>query len=740
MSQVAEGTSLASNGVATGKGRLRVIPGRPYRLILKAGRAGTGSPSPMERCRLELRCKTSFTASGFFPFPGDGSGWLPPLQPGDHADEAMVEFRAPPDASAIDYELMHADPASAGTLNLRLEPLGPSLPADLLRCLVEPEATGQQPCRVLELGEWSRAVIAPSGGQVTGSSALLPSVAFIGSAELRQELACDCDVVELREEAWRDQLASRRFAYLLVETVLHVDQRGWRYSLTREGRGRKEVEALLAHCRAMGVPVAVWYRVEPTLYPEFAWLANHADFCGGVDDAIQAQLREDHPAKACALLPPAIQPALYNPLRRADQERTARSMAGTVLFDGWWDLSADPGNPCFARLKEDRLLVVESEWEFSCMRRDQLPAFRWNVLGCLDAGEKATLSRLVGAELFLDHPTNAAWRRQQAMLRSAACGSVVIHPSTAGPSPLAQQGLCWEGPPNQLPALLEVLVDHPLRRAQWCHRVTRDILARHCLADRLQQIAEAVGSDACFVAGPPAVACVLVSMRPWLVPAAIERYRRDRYPAKELIVVIHDPDADMRALRGLVHPGERIRMFQMGRERSLGTCLNFALDQTDAPYWAKFDDDDFYGPEYLSDMLLYRRIVDFSVLGKAAAFIYLEGHDELLLNEPRVGRANTVYPSSGAKPGHVAGGSLVGRRDVVETVPFSERRRGGSDSDFLVRLHEAGHDLVAADPFNFAYFRSTKAGFHTWNTTETELRRNTRAVGGGAAIETEVFI
>lgn len=738
MSQVASGISRAAEGTATGHGRLKVVPGRPYRLILRAGAGGAVS-SPLD-CRLELRCKTSFPDGGFLPFPKDGNCWLPPLRAGERADEAMVEFRAPPDASGLDYELVHRDTASVASVSVRLEPLGPSLPADLLRCFVAPEGVGQQLCRVLDLTGWAGAPAPTASGDEGGGSTTLPTVAFVGSTELHQELAYDAHVVRVREEAWRNQLAPGRFAYLLVETVLHVDQRLWRYSLTRSGQGRPGVEAMLAHCKAIGLPVAIWYRLEPTLYPEFAWLAEHADFCGAIDDTILAHLRADHPGRGATLLPPAIQPALHNPLRRAEQERTARALTGTVLFDGWWDLSADAGNPSFQELREDRLLVVESEWEFSCTRRDQLPEYRWNVLGCIDSNEKAVLSRAVGAELFLDLPTNADWRRQQAMLRSAACGSVVIHPSVAGPSALGQQGLCWEGPHKQLPALLEVLVDHPLRRAQWCHRVTRDILGRHCLADRLQQVADALGATSTFVPELPKVACVLVSMRPWLVSRAIERFRSDRYPEKELIVVIHDPDADMRALNALVRGGERIRIYQMGRERSLGACLNFALAHTDAPYWAKLDDDDFYGPEYLSDMLLYRRIVDFSVLGKPAAFIYLEGRDELLLNELRAGRTNTLYAASGAKPGHVAGGSLVGRRDVAESVPFSERRRGGSDSDFLVRLHEAGHDLIATDPFNFAYFRSTTEGFHTWNTSEEELRRNTRTVGGGAAIETEVFI
>src|SRR5690606_2813675 len=118
--------------------------------------------------------------------------------------------------------------------------------------------------------------------------------------------------------------------------------------------------------------------------------------------------------------------------------------------------------------------------------------------------------------------------------------------------------------------------------------------SNHTISHNLQTMADALGLSTRFVADPPAIACILVSMRPELVPVCIQRFRDDLYPAKELIVVVHHDDISLEGFRKLVREGENIRFVRIARGRSLGACLNYAVSLTDAPYWTKMDDDDLY--------------------------------------------------------------------------------------------------------------------------------------------------
>src|SRR5690606_16800877 len=192
--------------------------------------------------------------------------------------------------------------------------------------------------------------------------------------------------------------------------------------------------------------------------------------------------------------------------------------------------------------------------------------------------------------------------------------------------------------------------------------------------------------------------------------------------------------------RALVQPGEEISIYQLGKEQSLGNCLNFAASQSEAEYWAKFDDDDLYGPNYLADIMLYRRATDFSLGGKTAAFIYSQADDEILWDRRYASERAWQFRRAGrGERIHIAGGTLIGKQEVLEAVPFSDVRRRGSDTDLLRRADEAGFDFVSFDFFNFALFRSGAEGFHTWNNSLDAFKKRTVAVGSASQIESVVY-
>lgn len=562
-------------------------------------------------------------------------------------------------------------------------------------------------------------------------------IAFLGSTELANELAFDAEVTPLAESGWEAQLAAGGFDLLLVEPVWHVDNRAWRSALSISGRHRPLVEALLAKAGEQGISRVLWYRAPIEDLEQFGWLATEVDAAYATDRPAASALAQ-YAGRKVDVLPPAIQPAMHNPFRSWEQVSSG-GLAERVLFDGWVDLmEGASANPLLRRFKADRLLVGESEWQFGGVRLMDCPDFKRNAIGCLSAAGKIGVAKMVGAEVFRQSPLVPDWRRRTMMLRSIACGAVVAE-TAAGEAAWGELPL--RGEADALGRRLEALLADPLARARLRHGAFREVFGSHCLADRLDTIAADLGLKLKFGRRPARVACLLVSMRPELLEGCLERFRADRYPHKELVVVLHTRDASLAQARALVRPGEPISVFQMGKEVSLGACLNFAAAQSDAEYWAKFDDDDLYGPEYLSDIMLYRRAVDFPVGGKSAAFTYLEAEDRIRWDGKCAERRSWQWrrPGRGERI-HVAGGTLVGKREVLDAVPFSHLRRRGSDTDFLRRADAAGFGFTAFDFFNFALFRSAQDGFHTWNADLGELRQRTVAVGAKRDLDGTVFV
>ncbi|MDH5835434.1 glycosyltransferase family A protein [Luteimonas kalidii] len=564
-----------------------------------------------------------------------------------------------------------------------------------------------------------------------------PRIAFLGSLELALELAFDAEVERLDEHAWMEQLDSNRFAFLLIEPVWHVENRGWRDVCSNPERGRRILAPLVAAFRARGIPAVIWFRNPLPEIGNFGWMVELADRAYAIDEAL-AQALAQPPAVRVGVLAPAIQPAIHNPFRRWPQ-LTAPGWKGKVLYDGWLNLSEGlAADPLLGHYKGDRLLVGDSRWDFGGVRLTDQAEFIDNAIGCLNLPGKAALAKMVGAELFKHSPLTPAWAMRTMMMRSIACGAVA---ATTDEPETRWGGLPLAGSVDAVTTELDALLGDPVRLARTHHLALRALAREHCLSDRLDRMATDLGLQVRFGIAPATVACLLVTMRPDLLRRCVERFRADRYPHKELVIVLHGWDAPLEEARKLIRDGERISVHRLGREHSLGTCLNFAASQTEAEYWAKIDDDDLYGPEYLSDMMLWRKFADFHVGGKTAAFTYSQGSDEILFDPAlALGRSWQRRVAGQGEKVHIAGGTLIGKREVLAAVPFSDVRRKGSDTNFLRRADAAGYDLHGFDFFNFALFRSSQQGFHTWNVDHEQLRNRTTIAGRGEDVPGVVFI
>lgn len=573
-------------------------------------------------------------------------------------------------------------------------------------------------------------------GPISLGDAPAARIGFIGGQELREELAHDADVFPLHSEHWEASLATGALDFILIETAWEPDG-AWGYGLLRVGEEAEALVALLEQARSRGIPAAVWVRESAANAVRYTWMAPLVSAVFAIDEEVANVIHRSATGVRVEVLPPAVQPRLFNPVRTYALRDAEPAFSGRVLFDGWWDLADRTGaNHVLRGLAPDRLAIVDSDWDVGRVRLPDLPDYQDVMLGCLSMQEKAALSKIVPVEYLVESELLPAWRREQRALRAAASGAVVVsEPAFEGRGFGDIDSLMRAG--DAPGALVASLIADPLSRARRAHLGFRKTVSAHSLRARIQVMLECLGVRARDASADTSIATVLVSMRPDLVDACLQRFRNQTYADREMIVVLHG-EGGLQTLRRGLRDGERA--FQFGKERSLADCLNFAIDQTGAAFWAKVDDDDHYGPEYLSDMMLYRRVSRARVWGKPPMFLHSESQDELSWDPVWAQHANLLHRSGEAMHALVAGGTLMGDRSVLETVRFNPRRRGGSDSEFIRQCYLHGLDVLAADGFNFARFRTDKPGFHTWQAPSSELRDRATKVGTGRDVERMAFV
>lgn len=212
----------------------------------------------------------------------------------------------------------------------------------------------------------------------------------------------------------------------------------------------------------------------------------------------------------------------------------------------------------------------------------------------------------------------------------------------------------------------------------------------------------------------PSLTAVLVSRRPDLVIPMTRRLASMEYPDLEIVVGLHgaEPPCGLAQAAG----SRSISVHKFPGDMVFGQVLQEAFARANGTLVTKIDDDDYYGPHHLTDLVLAHRYSNATLVGKATTIVYLEA---LGATVRRVfGRWETFTH-------RVAGGTmLLSRDDLVEVGGWGRVPRG-VDTDLLTRVAQAGGRTYYPHDIGYLYVRDAGED-HTWQTDVSHFLRNTR--------------
>ena len=157
----------------------------------------------------------------------------------------------------------------------------------------------------------------------------------------------------------------------------------------------------------------------------------------------------------------------------------------------------------------------------------------------------------------------------------------------------------------------------------------------------------------------PSVSAVLLTHRADFLNHALRQLAGLRYPRLEIVLALHgDAIADADVQQVIAHHPHPVRVLRIDSNVIFGTAMQRACEFSDGQLITKIDDDDYYGPEHVWDLVLARMYSGAQVTGKALDWIRVESADL------------TVFrPAYGAEKfaDFVAGGTmLISRADLDE--------------------------------------------------------------------------
>ena len=272
-------------------------------------------------------------------------------------------------------------------------------------------------------------------------------------------------------------------------------------------------------------------------------------------------------------------------------------------------------------------------------------------------------------------------------------------------------------------AVLADLLD-PTVRDRAAHLGWRRVMGTHTAERVAGRILRASGLPS-IDDSTPSVDVIIATNRPAQIGFALDNVRRQIHPRVRLLFVAHGDSFDIPDLRNRLAEFPDSRLIEMPATCTLGECLNAAIDAGEGDWFAKFDDDDWYGPHYLSDMLLARKVTDSAVLGKGAVYMHFQSDDTTVLRHP---------DKEFARIGLVAGPTLLVDRSRLGAIRFPALNVG-EDTGFLAACSAAGLRPFSTDRFNFVQVRRANPASHTWEVDEAKLRRDSVPVGSGLRLD-----
>lgn len=216
------------------------------------------------------------------------------------------------------------------------------------------------------------------------------------------------------------------------------------------------------------------------------------------------------------------------------------------------------------------------------------------------------------------------------------------------------------------------------------------------------------------------VTIITATMRPQHINQLFQNYSRQDWENKELIIIVNKDKAGLLQYQNKAKSYPNVRVFRMPESSKLGACLNYAASLAKYDYIAKFDDDDYYGSNYIPEAMSMFQTSKADIVGKLDIYYFFPHRSTLMLRK----RNSTWY----SPVSRVAGATIMFHKKVLEKVSFNTDVRQGSDVRFIKGALEHKFRVYTTSPYNFTALRRADRSSHTWKITDSHLLRSKGAV------------
>lgn len=504
--------------------------------------------------------------------------------------------------------------------------------------------------------------------------------------------------------------------FLFVEAAWEGINNEWINKIPYYSKSKdKTLEKIIKYCNLQGIPTVFWAKEDPYDFDAFIDAASLFQYIFTTDENCISKYKDILKTDNIYLLPFAAQPKLHNPI---DKDREKK---GNIIFPGGW-YNKFPHRCYQMEYLLDGAskfgLTIYDRFYNSPYSKNKFPEkYKPYIVRGLDYSDMIKEYKkyhvLLNSNSVDDSPTNFSRR----VFESLGSGIPVISSYSLGMENYFKGIVRLVNNKDETIKELSSLLSNKELLDRISILGLRNILNNHTYRHRLNTILEVLNIES-KKEESEGVSVITVTNRKFSLENIISNYINQNYNTKELIIIINNNSINQELWERFVSFRDDIRIYKINENKSLGECLNFGVENSNYQFISKFDDDDYYGPNYLIDAINSFYYTDASIVGKYTVYGYLEDSNQLILRFPGFENRYMDY---------VAGSTLTFKKEIFEKIRFKHQNKS-EDTLFLNEALSQGYRIYSTDRFNHIIFRRRNLKTHTWQISEKDFKNKSTPI------------
>lgn len=511
---------------------------------------------------------------------------------------------------------------------------------------------------------------------------------------LKDEVNC----VILSEESWKDKILNNKLSFILIETCFESILGSWHYSMVNGIK--EELRALIELCKLKNIPVLVWSTQDIEYREHFKELFLITDYIGYADPKYKDYL-EVLKVKSFELLP-AVQQRLFNPLKELDSLNE---------YIPKFDILVQSANQIEQNNELKSSIVKNKELKFAAYERTLVPTKNHlhtqnSISDNLSSYGKISYRLLPEVlkrtdKLWLyDFKEVTKTELEWQLLENLACRTTsFLGDDVKFKEQVFNKTEDLELKTKLLPKWREIMDNHTFK-----HRINEICKHLNIQVEDQQEYFATI---------------VTPTKRIRNLENILKNFEQQKYQYKELIIVVNSTEEDFKELKVQVEKMEDIQVLYLPVDKKAASALNTAIEHAKGDYVFRFDDDDYYGEEYLSDVFRFLTIDDASIIGKFGSYIKIEEKNEVFFRKNSSKSKELVSFNAESLPlsdAGISGATFGMKSELLKQCPFPEDSLRTADSAWLERLRADFSTVrcMKSDFFQFTIGRTIGKHDHTW--------------------------